>query len=126
MMDLQISDCLQLIVGLSILFVWLLHAHVPTNFRVGQAQTLREEVVEAGFPDYVYDVMRIVKPIFAFFLIMGILWNPITLPCMAFTTIFMVCAVGMHIKVKDSLFKMIPALTLLLFCFIIFTCPSKW
>ena len=125
-MDLQISDCLQLIVGISILSVWLLHAHVPTNFRVGQAQTLREEVTEAGLPDYVYDVMRIVKPIFAFFLIMGILWNPITLPCMAFTTIFMVGAVGMHIKVKDSLFKMIPALTLLLFCFIIFTCPSKW
>tara|TARA_B100001093_G_scaffold347651_1_gene332285 strand:- start:20768 stop:21145 length:378 start_codon:yes stop_codon:yes gene_type:complete len=125
-MDLQISDYLQLIVGISILSVWLLHAHVPTNFRVGQAQTLREEVTEAGLPDYVYDVMRIVKPIFAFFLIMGILWNPITLPCMAFTTIFMVGAVVMHIKVKDNLFKMIPALTLLLFCFIIFTCPSKW
>ena len=68
-MDLQISDCLQLIVGISILSVWLLHAHVPTNFRVGQAQTLREEVTEAGLPDYVYDVMRIVKPIFALGLI---------------------------------------------------------
>ena len=125
-MEFTLSDCLQLIVGASILFVWLFRAHVPTNFRVGQAQTLREEVVEAGFPDYVYDIMRIIKPIFAFFLIMGIAWNPITLPCMAFTTIFMIFAVGMHIKVKDNLFKMIPALTLLLFCFIIFTCPSKW
>ena len=122
----HLSDWLQLIVGASILFVWLLRAHVPTNFRVGQAQTLREEVTEAGLPDYIYDIMRIVKPIFAFFLIMGIIWTPITLPCMAFTTIFMIFAVGMHIKAKDNLFKMIPALTLLSFCFIIFTCPSKW
>ena len=125
-MDFTLSDCLQLIVGASILFVWLFRTNVPTNFRVGQAQSLREEVTEAGFPDYVYDVMRIVKPIFAFFLIMGIVWNPITLPCMAFTTIFMIGAVVMHIKVRDNLIKMLPAVTLLLFCFIIFTCPSKW
>jgi len=125
-MDFTLSDCLQLIVGVSILCVWLWRANVPTNFRVGQAQSLREEVTEAGFPDYVYDVMRIVKPIFAFFLIMGIVWNPITLPCMAFTTIFMIGAVVMHIKVRDNLIKMLPAVTLLLFCFIVFTCPSKW
>lgn len=125
-MDFTLSDCLQLIVGASILFVWLFRSNVPTNFRVGQAQSLREEVIEAGFPDYVYDVMRIVKPIFAFFLIMGIVWNPITLPCMAFTTIFMIGAVAMHIKVRDNLIKMLPAFTLLLFCFIVFTCPSKW
>tara|TARA_S200000501_G_C20320322_1_gene524098 strand:+ start:65 stop:436 length:372 start_codon:yes stop_codon:yes gene_type:complete len=122
----EISDILQLIVGISILFVWLYQANKPTNFRVGQAQNLKEEVLEAGFPDYVYDIMKIIKPIFAFFLIMGIVWTPITLPCMAFTTIFMIFAVGMHIKVRDSLYKMIPALTLLVFCFIIFTCPSKW
>ena len=42
------------------------------------------------------------------------------------STIFMVGAVGMHIKVRDTLSKMLPAITLLMFCFIIFTCPSKW
>ena len=124
--DFKLSDFLQLVVGASILFVWLFRANVPTNYRVGQAQTLREEVTEAGLPDYMYDVMRIIKPIFAFFFIIGIVWTPITLPCMAFTTIFMVGAVGMHIKVRDTLSKMLPAITLLMFCFIIFTCPSKW
>ena len=62
--DFKLSDFLQLVVGASILFVWLFRANVPTNYRVGQAQTLREEVTEAGLPDYMYDVMRIIKPKF--------------------------------------------------------------
>ena len=42
------------------------------QFQSWSSTNLREEVAEAGFPDYMYDIMRIVKPIFAFFLIMGI------------------------------------------------------
>ena len=99
---------------------------VPTNFRVGSATTLREEVIEVGFPELGLHILRVVKPIFAFFLLIGLLYDPLTLPCMAFTTLFMVAGVGMHIYAKDNLFKMIPALTLLFFCIIIFTCPSKW
>ena len=126
MLAMELSDILQFFVGLSILYVWLIRSHVPTNFRVGSATTLREEVIEVGFPNWVYDILRVVKPIFAFFLLMGLLYDPFTLPCMAFTTLFMVAGVGMHIYAKDNLFKMIPALTLLFFCIIIFTCPSKW
>lgn len=122
----ELSDILQFIVGFSILWVWLIRSHVATNYRVGGATTLREEVVEVGFPNWVYDVLRVVKPFFAFFLMIGLLYEPFTLPCMAMTTLFMLGGVGMHIYAKDSIKKMIPALILLLFCFIIFTCPSKW
>tara|TARA_A200000159_G_C7075305_1_gene236117 strand:- start:128 stop:490 length:363 start_codon:yes stop_codon:yes gene_type:complete len=110
---------LQLLIGSSILYVWLVRSHRPSKFRVGNASTLREEVSEAGLPNYIYDFMRIVKPIFAFLLIIGVTWSPLTIPCMTFTTIFMIGALFMHFQAKDNLFKMIPALTLLFFCGII-------
>jgi len=106
------------VVGFSILFVWLVRSHVPTNFRVGDASTLKEEVSEVGLPDWFYDIIKIVKPIFAFFLLIGLIYNPLTIPCMAITAIFMVGAVWMHITAKDNFYKMIPALVLLAFCII--------
>lgn len=125
-MQFNLSDILQFVVGFTILIVWLVRSHVPTNFRVGDAKTLRQEVLEVGLPDWFYDIIKIIKPFFAFFLMMGLLYSPLTLPCMAMTTIFMMGGLGMHIYAKDSFYKMIPALTLLVFCVIIFTCPSKW
>jgi len=67
----NLADILQLVVGFSILVVWLVRSHVPTNFRVGDASTLKEEVLEVGLPDWFYDIIKIVKPIFAFFLLIG-------------------------------------------------------
>jgi hypothetical protein len=114
----NLADILQLVVGFSILVVWLIRSHVPTNFRVGDASTLKEEVSEVGLPDWFYDIIKIVKPIFAFFLLIGLIHSPLTLPCMAITAIFMVGAVWMHITAKDNFYKMIPALVLLVFCII--------
>jgi hypothetical protein len=113
------SDILQLSVGVSILVVWLVRSHVRTNFRVGEAATLREEVSEVGLPDWFYDIIKIIKPFFAFFLLIGLVYRPFTLPCMVFTTIFMIGAIWMHLKAKDNLYKIIPAFTLLVFCIII-------
>ena len=114
------SQILQLIIGISILFVWLVRSNVPSNFRVGGANNLKEEVLEVGLPIIFYDIMRVVKPMFAFFLIFGLFYNPMTLPSMIFTTIFMSGALWMHIKAKDNFVKVIPALTLLIFCVVIF------
>lgn len=125
-MEFNISDILQLLIGSSIMFVWVVRTTRPTPYRVGSAETLQQEFTEAGLPDWTYDVMRILKPIFAFLLIVGIVYKPFFLPCMIFTTLAMIGAVYAHIKVRDSIVKMLPALTLLVFCFIVFTCPSKW
>lgn len=126
MNDIQLSDLLQLTVGVSILMVWILRSTKPTPYRVGNAQTLAEEFTEAGLPEWVYDVLRILKPIFAFLLVIGIVYEPFFFPCITFTTLVMLGAVGAHLKVKDSFSKWWPAATLLLFCVIIFTCPSKY
>ena len=126
MSDLYLSDLLQLIVGVSIVFVWVCRTHVQSPYRVGNARSLAEEFEEAGFGQHVFTVVSILKPIFAFLLIIGIVYEPFFIPCMAFTTLGMMGAMYAHLKVKDSFSKWWPAATLLLFCVIIFTCPSKY
>ena len=124
--DFTLSDILQLFIGVSIMIIWIFRTTVASSDRVGNAQTLPEEFTEAGFTEGVYQVMRILKPIFAVLLVIGIVYDPFFVPCMTFTTLAMIGAVYAHVKVRDEIKKMIPAITLLVFCFIVFTCPSKW
>ena len=124
--DLTLSDVLQLTIGVSIVVIWVARTTVASAYRVGNAQTLSEEFTEAGLTEGVYQVMRVLKPIFAFLLVIGIVYKPFFIPCMTFTTLAMVGAVYAHVKVGDNIKKMLPAITLLVFCFIVFTCPSKW
>ena len=125
-LDLTISDVLQLTIGISIVVIWVARTTVASAYRVGNAQTLSEEFTEAGLTEGVYQVMRVLKPIFAFLLVIGIVYKPFFIPCMTFTTLAMAGAVYAHMKVGDNFKKMLPAITLLVFCFIVFTCPSKW
>ena len=124
--DFTLSDLMQLCIGVSIMFIWIGRTTVASSYRVGNAQTLSEEFTEVGLTQGVYMVMRVLKPIFAFLLIIGIVYDPFFIPCMSFTTLAMIGAVVAHIKVKDKFMKMLPAVTLLMFCFAVFTCPSKW
>ena len=124
--DFTLSDLLQLFIGVSIMVIWIGRTTVASSYRVGDAKTLSQEFTEAGLTEGVYQVMRILKPIFAFLLVIGIVYEPFFIPCMTFTTLAMAGAVAAHVKVKDSIKKMLPAITLLVFCFIVFTCPSKW
>ena len=84
--DLTLSDILQLLIGASILIIWVTRTTVVSSYRVGNAQTLSEEFTEAGFTQGVYQVMRVLKPIFAFLLVIGIVYKPFFIPCMTFTT----------------------------------------
>lgn len=124
--DLTLSDVLQLVIGVSIVIIWVARTTVASAYRVGNAQTLSQEFTEAGLTQGVYQVMRVLKPIFAFLLVIGIVYKPFFIPCMTFTTLAMAGAVYAHVKVGDNIKKMLPAITLLMFCFIVFTCPSKW
>ena len=124
--ELTFTNLLQLIIGVSILFVWVCRTTVQSAYRVGEARTLPEEFQEAGFSKNVFTVVSILKPIMAFLLVIGIVYKPFFIPCMVFTTLAMIGAVYAHVKVRDGFKKMLPAITLLLFCFIVLTCPTKW
>ncbi len=125
-LNFHLSDLLQVVVGVSIMMVWIARSTKPSPYRVGEAQTLAEEFTQAGLPEWVYDILRILKPIFGFLLVIGIVYKPFFIPCLTFTTLMMMGAVWAHLKAKDSISKWWPAGMLLVFCFIIFTCPSKW
>lgn len=124
--EFTLSNLLQLIIGTSIVFVWVCRTTVQSDYRVGEAKTLSEEFEIAGFSQNIFIMVSILKPIMAFLLVIGIVYKPLFIPCLTFTTLAMIGAVYAHVKVKDSFKKMIPAITLLVFCFIVFTCPSKW
>jgi hypothetical protein len=113
------SQILQLLIGVSILYVWLIRSRQPSKFRVGNANTLREEVNQVGLPNWSFNVIKITKPFFAFFLLLGLMYKPLTFPCASLISIFMIGALWMHLQAKDNFYKMIPALTLLFFCAII-------
>lgn len=119
MMEFNISNALQLVIGVTIMFVWIARASRPTLYRVGQAKTLQQEFSEAGLPQWLYSIMRVLKPVFAFLLIMGIYFEPFFMPCMLFITMAMIGAVYAHVRARDRMIKLLPASTLLLFCMIV-------
>lgn len=99
--------------------MWLFRSNTPTRYRVGNATTLQGEILEAGLPEWTYNILRIFKPMIAFMLIIGVLYNPLTLPSIICTTILMVGAIGMHVYAKDNIIKTLPAIILFVFCLLI-------
>lgn len=117
--NMDIHQILQIITGITILVVWLFRCNTPTRYRVGNATTLQGEITEAGLPNWTYNVLRVFKPMIALMLIIGVLYNPLTLPSIICTTILMVGAIGMHVYAKDSIIKTFPAVILFTFCLLV-------
>ncbi len=110
---------LQVIVGVSILNVWLVQYKKATRWRGGNATTLIEEFEVYGLPKWSLYIIGAFKIIFAILLIAGI-WYP-GLVSMAAVGLGMLLAgsISMHLKVSDPLIKSFPAALFLLMCFII-------
>lgn len=105
---------LQIIVALGIFNVWLLRYGKETHWRGGTAKNMVEEFITYDLPAWFMVVIGFVKVSLAILLIIGI-WMPvIVLPAAAALAILMLGAVSMHIKVKDSIAKALPATIMLL------------
>lgn len=117
--NMDIHQILQLSTGVSILVVWLFRSNTPTKYRVGNATTLQGEISEAGLPLWVYHVLRVLKPATALTLIVGLLYDPLTLPSVACTTVLMTGAIAMHVHARDSIMKTAPAMILFVFCIVV-------
>ena len=113
-----ISTALQIIVALGLLNVWLVRSRAATAYRGGSAQSLKDEFVTYGLPDWTYYVVGFLKVGSAVLLILGI-WvkSPylVQIPALIVAGL-MVGALAMHAKVKDPLTKSVPALLMLLMC----------
>ncbi len=107
---------LQLIVGLSLLNVWLLQYNKSTQWRGGNAKTILEEFKVYGLPGWSCYVIGFLKVTGAIGLIAAI-WFPILLtPCAIGLAILLAGSVVMHFKINDPLKKSFPAFLFLSMC----------
>jgi hypothetical protein len=100
---------LKIIVGLSILNVWLLQPKKATKWRGGNAKTILEEFEVYGLSKTACYVIGFLKVGFALVLLASIQFESVTLiGCLGLATLLL-GSVVMHFKVKDALYKSFPA-----------------
>jgi hypothetical protein len=100
MQDLNIS--LQVLVAASIFFVWVV-----------RYDNIIREFKQYGLPDWLRDLVGILKMTFALLLLLGIQRASLALIGSLGIAGLMGCAFAVHLRVKNPAFKMLPSLTLL-------------
>ena len=110
---------LKLIVGLSILNVWLVRTKKSTPWRGGDANNIEEEFMAYGLPVWFMWTIGALKVTLAVLLLISIFYPQVE-PIAAFGIAFlMLGAVSMHIKIGDPLKKSFPAFTFLVLSLVI-------
>ena len=104
---------LKLIVGLSILNVWLLRSKKATEWRGGQASTIREEFKTYGLPVWFMYVVGTLKVGLALVLLASIVFPEYEMYAAYGIAFLMFGAVSMHMKIGDPLKKSFPAFSFL-------------
>ena len=105
---------LNLIIALGIINVWLVRFQQETQWRGGEAKSLKEEFQVYGLPIWFMYIVGFMKITLAILLIIG-MWIPkINLYTSMAMIILMIGAVIMHIKVSDPLKKSIPAFSIII------------
>lgn len=100
---------LKIIVGVSILNVWLVQSKKPTKWRGGDATSIIEEFSVYGLSKTLYNVVFVVKVGLAILLLASIKYDFLTLYSSIGLAALLGGSIAMHIKVKDALFKSFPA-----------------
>lgn len=102
----------QTFVGLSILSVWLFRFKKATACRAGAGQYMKEEFAVYGLPFWFMWIVGGLEIIFASSLLVGFWLHQLIQPAAIGMGIIMFGAIVVHIKVGDTLNKMVPAVTL--------------
>lgn len=114
MPEISILSALQLVVGFGLLNVWLVRAKSATNYRGGDAKTLREEFKAYGLPELAFYLVGGLKIAAGAILLAG-LWVDLPIRLAAgIVFVLMVGAVAMHTKVGDPPVRSLPAILMLL------------
>ena len=100
---------LKIIVGVSIINVWLIQPNKPSKWRGGDATTIIEEFNVYGLSKTFYKVVFVVKVGLAILLLASIKYDFLTLYSSLGLAALLLGSIAMHIKVKDALFKSFPA-----------------
>jgi hypothetical protein len=108
-----ISIILKIIVGLSILNVWLIQPKKATQWRGGYAKTIIEEFKVYGLSKEFCYLVGFLKVGLALVLLASIKFATLTLIGSLGLAVLLLGSVIMHIKVSDKLLKSFPALLFL-------------
>jgi len=115
----------QIVVAVSILRVWLVQKNKATPWRGGNAKTLLEEFQVYGLPKWCYYFIGSLKVILSLLLLIAI-WFPLLKLAVALGLMALLFgSVIMHLKINDTIKKLLPATVFLLMClYIAFPFPQ--
>ena len=99
----------QITIALSIYNVWFFRFNKPTRYRGKNAETMKDEFISYGLPDYFVWLIGFLKVALATLLLIGIYINSLVFPASIGMAILMIGAIAMHIKVNDDIIKSLPA-----------------
>lgn len=108
-----VSILLKLVVGLSILNVWLLRKEQSSQWRGGSASSLKEEFEHYGLSETTMKVVGTVKCLLAVALLASIFLPILEVYSALGIAAMMAGAIIMHLKVGDDIKKSFPALLFL-------------
>ena len=113
-----LSKILSVVVGLTVINVWLFRSNRSTSYRGGDAASLVEEFQVYGLEDY-FLIIGIIKVSLAIMLLLSLYYKKLSFIASSGIGIMMLVAVYMHINVGDELIKSMPASVMLASCLII-------
>ena len=100
---------LKIIVGISIINVWLIQPNKPSKWRGGEATTITEEFNVYGLSNTFYKIIFVIKVGLAILLLISIKYDFLTLYSSIGLAILLGGSILMHVKIKDPLLKSFPA-----------------
>jgi hypothetical protein len=111
-----LTTILQIIVVLGIYNVWLVRPDKATKYRGLHAQNMKSEFAAYGLPAWAMPVVGAIKLLSATALLFAF-WIPeLFLPASHVLFFMMIGAVAMHVKVRDTAIKYLPAIAMLVMC----------
>ena len=113
---------IQVFIAVAMFDVWLLRYDKPLRARGGDAKTMVEEFRVYGLPDWSRTLVRVLKLGSAVLLLVGVWYTPAAFVAGVVLVILMAGAIVMHVKVRDPVYKALPAtLFFLLSCYVAWT-----
>ena len=109
-----LTIALKIIVGISILNVWLLRKNKATKWRGGAAKNIFEEFQVYGFSKQFCYFIGFLKVSLAIVLLASIQFKTLTLLGALGLSLLLVGSVIMHIRIKDAWYKSFPAFLFLI------------
>lgn len=105
---------LKIIIGISILNVWLIQSNKHTKWRGGDATTIIEEFNVYGLSKSFYVAVYVLKVSLAILLLASIQFDVLSLASSLGLAVLLLGSILMHVKVKDAWYKSFPAFLFML------------